>query len=194
MGHSQADKARSHQRILEAAASQLKQNGLDGVSIADLMKSAKLTHGGFYGHFKSREDLVAQAIDKALRDGEAEAIRVGSINGPRTLKSFLTSYLNRAHRDNRRTGCAIAALAGDVARTDDRRTREIMSKHLVTAFENIDKCAGDGNADDLGITIMCAVVGAITLSRIMTDANESDRILAAVRKTLLKFAELHQSS
>ncbi|MDN5005496.1 TetR/AcrR family transcriptional regulator [Bradyrhizobium sp. GCM10027634] len=193
VGHSQAEKTRSRQRILEAAASQLKENGLDGVSIADLMKSAKLTHGGFYGHFESREDLVAQAVDKALRDGEAESIRVGSINGRRTLKSFLKSYLNKTHRDNPSTGCAIAALAADVARTDDRRTREIMSNHLVRTFENIDKFAGDGNADDFAITVMCAAVGAITLSRVMTDAEESDRILSAVRKTLLECAETRSS-
>ena len=193
VGHSQAEKTRSRQRILEAAALQLKENGLDGVSIADLMKSAKLTHGGFYGHFASREDLVAQAVDKALRDGEAESIRVGSINGRRTLKSFLKSYLNKTHRDNPSTGCAIAALAADVARTDDRRTREIMSNHLVRTFENIEKLASDGNADDFAITVMCAVVGAITLSRVMTDAEESDRILSGVRKTLLECAETRSS-
>ena len=194
MGHSQADKAKSRQRILEVAASQLKENGLDGVSIADLMKSAKLTHGGFYGHFKSREDLVAQAVDKALSDAAAEAARAGSINGPRTLKSFLSSYLSKPKRDNRRTGCAVAALAGDVARTDDRRTREIMSEHLTKSFENIEKFAGDDNADDFAVTIMCAVVGAIMLSRVMTDSKESDRVLSAVRRTLLQCAEMRQSS
>lgn len=194
MGHSQADKAKSRQRILDAAATQLRENGLDGVSIADLMKTAKLTHGGFYGHFASREDLVAEAVEKALLDGEAEAIRAGSVSGPRTLKTFLNNYLSRTHRDNPRSGCAVAALAGDVARTDDRRTREIMSKQLVKYFGNIDKLIGDANDDDFAMTVMCAVVGAVILSRVMIDGEESDRVLSAVRKTLIECAELRQSS
>ena len=194
VGHSQADKAKSRQRILDAAALQLRESGLHGVSIADLMKSAKLTHGGFYGHFASRDELVAEAADKALHDGEAEAIRAGCVRGPRTLKSYLNNYLSKTHRDNQRSGCAVAALAGDVARTDSERTREIMSRHLIKYFEDIEKFSGDGKADGFAITVMSAVVGAVILSRVMTDDAVSDRILSAVRNTLLECADTQQSA
>ena len=136
MGHSQADKAQSRQQILDVAALQLRELGLSGVSIGDLMKSAKLTHGGFYGHFSSRDDLIAEALEKAL-DGEESAIRIGSTKGPRTLcKSFLNSYLSKTHRDNPRWVAPISALAGEVARADTR-ARSIMSDRLGKYFDNI---------------------------------------------------------
>ena len=99
VGHSQAEKARSRDRILNAAALQLRELGLAGISIGELMKSAKLTHGGFYGHFESRDDLIAQALDRALADGDASAIRAASVNGPRTLRSFLNAYLSLPAKD-----------------------------------------------------------------------------------------------
>jgi TetR/AcrR family transcriptional repressor of nem operon len=192
VGHSQADKAKSYQRILDAAALQLRELGLAGVSIGELMKSAKLTHGGFYGHFGSRDDLIAQALDKALTDGEATATRLGSAKGPRTLKSFLNNYLSRAHRDNTGSGCAVPALAADVARADPR-TREIMSKHVATYFDRISELVGDPDATDFAMTVMCTIVGAVTLSRVMSDEETSDKVLSAARKTLLDYVETRLS-
>ena len=111
MGHSQADKAKSRQRILDSAAVQIRELGLHGLSIAELMKSAKLTHGGFYGHFGSREQLISEALAKALSEGGPETIRLGNPKGPRTLKGLLNTYLSKAHRDDPSVGCAVAALA-----------------------------------------------------------------------------------
>jgi TetR/AcrR family transcriptional repressor of nem operon len=192
VGHSQADKAQSRQRILDAAALQLRELGLSGVSIGDLMKSAKLTHGGFYGHFSSRDDLIAEALEKALRDGEESAIRTGSTNGPRTLKSFLNSYLSKTHRDNPRTGCAISALAGDVARADIR-ARSIMSDRLGKYFDNI-KDIADEDDNDFAMAVMSMVVGAVTLSRVMKDEKISDKLLLAARKVILEYDALRKKT
>ncbi|MGE0618893.1 MAG: TetR/AcrR family transcriptional regulator [Afipia sp.] len=191
MGHSQADKARSRERILEVAAAQLRELGLDGVSIGDLMKAVDLTHGGFYGHFASRDDLVAAALDKALTDGEASAIRSSSAKGKRTLKSVANSYLSKVHRDNPDSGCAVAALSGDVARSNDQN-REIMSKHLARYFDNMQNVMGDTGSRELAISLMCMMVGAVTLSRVMTDASRSDEILQAARKSILRLGEEKQ--
>ncbi|HEV2160550.1 TetR/AcrR family transcriptional regulator [Bradyrhizobium sp.] len=191
MGHSQADKALSRQRILDAAALQLRELGLSGVSIGDLMKSAKLTHGGFYGHFSSRDDLIAEALEKALRDGEESSLRSGRLKGPRTLKSFLNSYLSKAHRDNPSTGCAISALAGDVARADTR-ARSIMSNRLGKYFENIKDLADEDKADDFAMAVMSMIVGAVTLSRVMKDEETSDKLLLAARKAILEYDELRR--
>lgn len=188
MGHSQADKEKSRQRILEVAALQLRELGLEGVSIGELMRSAKLTHGGFYGHFSSRDDLIAQALDKALTDGAASAARAGSTKRPRTLKSFLNSYLSKAHRDDPRSGCAISALAGDVARAD-QRTREIMTTHVAKHFDVISKLVSDGNSMEFPVSVLCTIVGAITLSRAISDEETSNRVLLAARKTILDYAE-----
>lgn len=192
MGHSQADKAKSRQRILGTAALQIRESGLAGVSIGDLMKSAKLTHGGFYGHFASREDLIAEALDMALSDAEATAISTGSVKGPRTLKSFLNSYLSKSHRDNPGSGCAVSALAGDVARADER-TREIMTKHVTKYFDNICNLLDD-DATEFAMSLMCTIVGAVTLSRVMSDEEMSNKVLLAARKAILEYAEMRASS
>ncbi len=191
MGHSQADKARSRERILEVAAAQLRELGLDGVSIGGLMKAVDLTHGGFYGHFASRDDLVAAALDKALTDGQASAIRSSSAKGKRTLKSVANSYLSKVHRDNPDSGCAVAALSGDVARSNDQN-REIMSKHLARYFDNMQNVMGDTGSRELAISLMCMMVGAVTLSRVTTDASRSDEILQAARKSILRLGEEKQ--
>lgn len=193
MGHSQADKAQSRQRILEAAALQLRELGLSGVSIGDLMKSAKLTHGGFYGHFSSRDDLIAEALEKALQDGEESSLRNGSTKGPRNLKSFLNSYLSKTHRDNPGTGCAISALAGDVARADGR-ARSIMSDRLGKYFDNIKDIADEDEANDFAMAVMSMVVGAVTLSRVMKDKEISDKLLLAARKAILEYDELRKKA
>src|SRR5215472_18144550 len=73
MGHSQAEKAESRERILAAASAQIRTQGLESLSVGKLMADAGLTHGGFYGHFASRADLLAQALERALVDGEGEA-------------------------------------------------------------------------------------------------------------------------
>lgn len=188
MGHSQADKARNRDRILDVAATQLREAGLDGVSIGELMKAVNLTHGGFYGHFASRDELVAAALDKALTDGEASAVKSGSAKGPRTLKSVANSYLSKSHRDNPSSGCAVAALAGDVARSNDLN-REIMTKHLARYFDNIEGVMGDQGSRELAVSLMCMMVGAVALSRVMTDPNASDKVLLAARNSMLELGK-----
>src|SRR6185436_7557460 len=105
MGHSQAEKARSRERILAEASRQVRRGGLESVSVGALMKSVGLTHGGFYGHFESRSALLAEALERALAEGEANAKALGS-GRPRTVSSIAGGYLSRAHRDNRENGCA----------------------------------------------------------------------------------------
>lgn len=188
MGHSQADKARNRERILDVAASQLRESGLEGVSIGDLMKTVDLTHGGFYGHFASRKDLVAAALDKALSDGEKSSIKAGTRKGQRTLKSVANSYLSKAHRDNPGSGCAVSALAGDVARSNPQN-REIMSRHLAKYFDNIREVIGDQKDKELAIAVMCMMVGGVTLSRVMSDPAMADKILLIARNAILELGD-----
>ena len=89
MGHSQAEKAQSRERIVTAAARQIREGGLESISIVELMKEAELTHGGFYGHFPSRSALIAAALERALFDGEAASVAATSRKGSRTLKSIV---------------------------------------------------------------------------------------------------------
>src|ERR1700730_4418788 len=113
MGHSKASKANTHARLVEAAAARFKERGVDGISLADLMKDLKLTHGGFYRHFDSRDEVVAEALDLAPAEG-GQSMREPVVNRDKPdFAGFVDFYLEEAQRHARATGCAVAALAGD---------------------------------------------------------------------------------
>src|ERR1700731_3482813 len=101
MGHSKASKANTHARLVEAAAARFKERGVDGISLSDLMKELKLTHGGFYKHFDSRDELVTEALDLALTES-GEAMREHLFDGDKPdIAAFVDFYLNEAPRDGR---------------------------------------------------------------------------------------------
>ncbi|HEX7759729.1 MAG TPA: TetR/AcrR family transcriptional regulator [Caulobacteraceae bacterium] len=186
MGHSRAEKAESRDRILDAAARQIRVGGLDSVSIADLMKAANLTHGGFYGHFASRAALIAAALDLALDRGEAAFVAANPAQGGNTVKSIVNRYLSPAHRDATGEGCAISALAGDVGRAEDNELRVRMAKRLEHSFEDMTEAmGGDPGAEEAAVAAWCAMVGAITLSRVFQGTDRSDQILRMARQSIL---------
>ena len=186
MGHSQAEKAESRERILEVAARQIRQGGLDSVSIAEIMKAANLTHGGFYGHFPSRAALIAAAVERALDRGEASFVASQTASAPVTVKSIVNRYLAPAHRDDTRDGCAIAALSGDVGRAEDDEVRALMARRVEQSFEDMAKAMGGGaKAEAAAVTAWCAMAGAISLSRVLRGTRRSDEILRTVRQSIL---------
>ncbi|HEY2049048.1 MAG TPA: TetR/AcrR family transcriptional regulator [Caulobacteraceae bacterium] len=182
MGHSQAEKAQNRSRILEEAARQARDTGLESISVGALMKSVGLTHGGFYGHFESRSDLLVEALGQALADGESRARSQGGKN-PCKFADMVRSYLSRTHRDTRDRGCAMAALVCDVGRADEA-SRRAMETHLEAfiagATETLD---GDEPKAMLAVS---AMIGALAVSRVITDPNRSDALLRAVRNELAK--------
>jgi TetR/AcrR family transcriptional repressor of nem operon len=186
VGHSWAEKAESRERILEVAARQIREGGLDSISIAEIMKAANLTHGGFYGHFPSRAGLIAAALERALDRGEAKFVAATAAKPELTVKSMVNSYLSPAHRDDSRDGCAIAALSGDVGRAEDDEIRAQMAERLEQSFAAMAKAMGGGpKADAAAVTAWCAMVGAINLSRVFRGTPRSDEILRTVRQAIL---------
>lgn len=186
VGHSRAEKAESRERILEVTARQIRQYGLDSVSIAEIMKAANLTHGGFYGHFPSRAALIAAALERALDRGEATFVAASPTNASTTVKSIVNRYLSPAHRDDTRDGCAIAALSGDVGRAEDDQVRAQMAQRLERSFEDMVKAMGSGpKSDAAAVTAWCAMVGAVSLSRVFSGSGRSDEILRTVRQAVL---------
>jgi TetR/AcrR family transcriptional repressor of nem operon len=187
LGHSRAEKADSRERILDAAARQIRQGGLESVSIAELMKAANLTHGGFYGHFPSRGAVIAAALERALDRGDASFIAAQPARGGATVKSIVNRYLSPAHRDNTGEGCAIAALAGDVGRAEDDQVRAQMAERLERYFDDMAKAMGDRpEAEAAAVVAWCAMVGAITLSRVFRGTDRSDQILQLARRFILE--------
>jgi TetR/AcrR family transcriptional repressor of nem operon len=181
MGHSQADKAKNRDRILAEAATQIREEGLESLSVNKLMQSVNLTHGGFYGHFASRSELVAHALERALVDGEGTA-RAASNGRPRSFATMVRSYLSRTHRDSRSSGCAISALVSDVGRADER-ARSVMSAHIEDYISALAGALGKDD-DTQALVAISALVGALAISRVMTDPKRSDAILRAVRDHL----------
>ena len=185
MGHSREDKALSHERILSAASRKIRENGLDSLGVAELMKAVNLTHGGFYGHFASRDEMIVAGLERALLDGEAASTAGSRGKAARTVKSILNGYLSTAHRDNPGTGCAIASVAGEAARAAPP-VREVMAARLDRYLAAMAAAAGDEEgAEDFAAAAWSTMIGALLLSRIFAGSPKSDRILAAARNSVL---------
>ncbi len=183
MGHSQAQKADSRERILAEAALQAREGGLESVSVGKLMQSVGLTHGGFYGHFASRSDLMAQALKRALVDGEATAHAANASGRLRRYGEIVRAYLSRTHRDARKTGCAIAALASEVGRADET-SRAIMEEHIDAMIALVADALGDED-EARAMVAVSAMIGAVSLSRVVAPGR-SEALLRAVRDHLLR--------
>lgn len=187
MGHSQAEKAQSRERILKEAADQIRDGGLESVSVSRLMKSVNLTHGGFYGHFASLADLLAQALERALIDGVHRSAAREKSARSRGFVGFVSDYLSASHRDSRSSGCAVSALISDVGRAD-AQPRTVMSGSIENYIATARRHLGD-NDDSRAMLAVSAMVGALALSRVITDPARSDALLSSVREQLVALNE-----
>ena len=187
--HSRAEKAKTHERIVSLASKRFREKGLTGIGIAELMKEAGLTVGGFYKHFDSRDGLVAEALGSAVGPWEPLLGAAASGGPPVPYDSLIDSYLTETHRDHPGTGCPVGALAGDVARSD-KRTRAIATRKIVERLDRLEnsirETSGEdkGTARSLAIMTWCALVGAITLARAVSDQHLSREILKTVAQLL----------
>ena len=194
MGYSKAQKTRTHKRIVSIASKRFREKGLAGFGIAELMKEAGLTVGGFYKHFGSRDDLVAEAVNSAF-GGWQRRLDAAESGGPSvSLAKLIDEYLNETHRDNPGSGCAFSALAPEIARSD-KRTRSLTSEQvrshvqlIATLLPGRDKRAARSRA----ILIFSALVGAMSLARAVSDEALSREILETVGE-LLKNSAVNQS-
>ena len=179
MGHSRAAKQSNHERIVALAAERFCELGIDGLSIANLMKEAGLTHGGFYKHFESRDQLVAEALETAFRRSEKTPAP--------GFDRLVSEYLSPEHRDGVGTGCAVAALVSDIGRVEGE-ARERYTRKLQANIRGI--AALLGSADETrrsqAIVAFSAMVGALGLARAVTDEQFSEEILSSVRTYLLE--------
>jgi len=188
MGHSRAEKTRTHERIVILASKRFREKGLTGVGIAELMDEAGLTVGGFYKHFASRDSLVAEAMRSASGDWKRKLNAAASGGAPITFEFLVDDYLSEAHRDDPGAGCPVSALSADVARSDK------LTRALVTAGakENIEllastiREAGEENkaARSRAMMTYSALVGAIALARAVSDEQLSREILKTVARLL----------
>jgi TetR/AcrR family transcriptional repressor of nem operon len=191
MRKSKADTARTRERIVETASKQFRQHGISDAGLSRLMAAAGLTHGGFYRHFASKDQLVTEACHKALlslTDGLGAFIAGKPPN--HALPLLLEKYLSRNHRDQPATGCVLAALGSELARSD-AATRDAATNgflRLAGLIARQLKTFPPDEAQDRSLAIAAAMVGAITLSRIVTDAPTSNALLRGTKNYILKAA------
>jgi TetR/AcrR family transcriptional repressor of nem operon len=191
MRHSKTEKAKTHKRIVAIASKRFREEGLAGIGIAELMKEAGLTVGGFYKHFRSRDDLVAESVGSALGFWKRQVDAAASGGPPVTYESLVDDYLSETHRNHSGTGCPVGALAGDIARSD-KRTRAVVTRQIRDDIELVATMIRDTNAKDKdkgtarsrAILTYCALVGAIGVARAVSDEHLSREILKTVAQLL----------
>jgi TetR/AcrR family transcriptional repressor of nem operon len=174
----------NREKILDVAGTLFRQRGYDGIGVADIMKRAGLTHGGFYGHFASKHDLAAEITARVLgREGWLE--RLTGRRDP-VMRDVVRSYLSPRHRDDSGHGCLFAALGSDVVR-QPRSVRHAFTDGLRKRVEIVrDLMRGRSAAvrRQKAIAMMAGLVGALVLARAVDDPKFSDEILEAAAVSL----------
>ncbi|QUN32858.1 TetR/AcrR family transcriptional regulator (plasmid) [Cupriavidus sp. KK10] len=176
-------KAETHRHIVKTASTEFRKHGVNGIGVAQLMKNAGMTHGGFYAHFDSKDALIAEAVDAAF-DQTMEFLENAAATAPARgrKEAIVNAYLSKKHRDNPGSGCAIAALGTDVSRLDakTRRRFEARVNSLVKLIEGEDDAASRKDA----IVTLAAMVGGMVLARAIRSEALSVEIVEALQTSL----------
>jgi TetR/AcrR family transcriptional regulator, transcriptional repressor for nem operon len=178
--------AENRERILDVATKLFRERGIDGIGVADLMHAAGLTHGGFYGHFKSKEDLVAQACARAVTRMRQNWTNVIDQATGDPLEALAATYLTAKHRDGAGRGCPMAALGSEIARQGPT-VRRAFTDELSPFLDYLSRIV-QGNSSSLrrqkALAAYASLVGALIVSRAVDDPTLSNEILAAVASTM----------
>ncbi|WP_394835841.1 TetR family transcriptional regulator [Pendulispora rubella] len=186
MRKSRQEAAETRERIVENASTEFRRNGIGATGLSDIMGAAGLTHGGFYKHFASKDEVVEESLRRAV-DGLVEGIEgtIATAKAERGLSTAISNYLSLAHRDNTARGCPFAALGSELARSSDsvREAATVGFQKLVDTLAK-ELQGGPATAKKEALAIVCAMIGAQTMARMVTDPALSETILRQVRKQL----------
>jgi TetR/AcrR family transcriptional repressor of nem operon len=187
MRKSRAEAAQTRNRIVEVAAEAFTTQGIHATGLADVMAAAGLSHGGFYRHFESKDQLVAEACEAALTGiiGTLEGAADGC-EGEAGFNAIVDAYLSTAHRDAPANGCPLAGMGSELARADDT-TRTAASRgfdELVAMLAKRIGSAQDEADRSRAVFALAAMIGALTMSRIIADPNASASLLEDVRRNI----------
>lgn len=181
------NKEATHERIVDVAARAIRRSGYQGTGVADIMKAAGLTHGGFYAHFPSRDALLAEAADRAGWESVQllQGLAAGS-SGPQALQSMVQGYLSKGHLEATETGCPVAALGSEMPRqapgVRHAATRRIKEMIDLVARQSSDW--GQPGAHERALVTVATMVGTLVLARAVDDSKLSDALREAALKHL----------
>jgi TetR/AcrR family transcriptional repressor of nem operon len=172
-------KQQTRDRIVESAATALRAKGIDGVSIAEIMAEAGLTHGGFYAHFKSKDELVDAALGRASRE-TIERLSNNRVPDDRRMEAVIDTYLSAGHASHPELGCPLAALGSELVRGSDQ-VREGVATRVAQRIEWVRHLLPEGEATQENATaIVATMLGGLLLAR-MVGPDKSDAVLEATR-------------
>ncbi|WP_312602570.1 TetR/AcrR family transcriptional regulator [Pseudomonas luteola] len=182
MRYSEDHKTQTHRRIVEEAARRFRRDGVSATSVQTLMKALELTHGGFYGHFNSKDELIEEALRYCAT--ELDAVTPLSLSGEQPLATFIQRYLSKAHRDEPAKGCMFPTVSAELGQRGQASTvtDEAVNARLAQLGEHI------GNSQNVAL-VLSAMVGALVLSRSVVDPDLSDRLLNETRDSLLRLVD-----
>src|SRR6184192_3599911 len=175
----------THDRIVDSAARAIRRSGYSGTGVADIMKDAGLTHGGFYAHFPSREAMLAEAGDRAGSESVATMERIAATSPPqRALQAMMEAYLSKAHVEGGERGCPVAALGSEMPRQapEVRRAATRRIKEMIDLVARQSPDWGQPGAHERALVTVATMVGTLLLARAVDDPRLSD----ALRKAALK--------
>jgi TetR/AcrR family transcriptional repressor of nem operon len=176
----------THERIVGVASRTLRREGYAGVGVADVMKQAGLTHGGFYAHFESREALIAEAIERAGRDTSAvmkRRIDASRARGTSALRAVVEAYLSEAHLRGADHGCVVAALGSEMPRFAPD-LQAAAAERVSRLIELVQRALPAGGTESQAMAIAATLVGTLQLARTL-GGGRGKAMLAAAREALL---------
>ncbi|MGB3123870.1 MAG: TetR/AcrR family transcriptional regulator [Pseudomonas sp.] len=186
MRYSQHHKAQTHQRIIKEASVRFRRDGIGATGLQPLMKALDLTHGGFYAHFKSKDELVEKALQAAAAELDVHCETLFCQERP--LDAFIDSYLSEWHQTSPHEGCPLTTMSAELGlRGQQSPTTDAV---LAARLKQIETALADGRGDVQGLLIMSTLVGALVLARSVEDSTLAIRILDEVRVSLkARFSE-----
>jgi TetR/AcrR family transcriptional repressor of nem operon len=183
-----AAKDATHERIVTMAARAIRRSGYDGTGVADLMKEAGLTHGGFYAHFRSREAMLAEAADRAGADALGILARIAAAAPPEhALRSLVQAYLSKEHLESIEEGCPVAALGSEMPRqaADVRQVATRRIKEMIDLVARQSPGWGQPGAHEHALVTLATMVGTVLLARAVDDPQLSDALRSAALNHLV---------
>lgn len=178
-------KQETHDRIVRTAATAIRKHGLHGISVADIMEEAGLTHGGFYAHFESREAMLAEALDYAAGEALARLAKVSDGVAPEeALEATVESYLSDRHVDAPERGCTLAALGSETRRAGDE-VRQVQTRRVREMADLIERqMTGWGKTarHEDALAVMSTIVGALVIARAVDDPELARDVRAAAKR------------
>lgn len=188
MRYHESHRDETRTKILKIAGRALRAKGPEGVAVAEVMKEAGLTHGGFYAHFKSKDALLAEALAGVFEVSKKKFLAaVDGLPPKAALAAYVDFYVSTRHRDGRESGCPVTALNSDMPR-QSKPVREVFGagmKSLILGVQTLIENAGiEGDAHALAASVISAMAGAVAISRSIPDKQLSDEMLTTARESI----------